>query len=155
MSGQATGFELALDWRPAAWWRVQASYTQFNLTLALDTDNSQDFFGSVSSGEGATPEHQFSLRSSMDLDKAWELDLWVYYADDLPTAGIGGVLTDVEIEDYTSLNARLGWHPRNDLELSLVGQNLQGESHSEFISQYYNELSELERSIYLKILWNF
>ena len=25
MSAQATGFEMAFDWRPAPWWRMQAS----------------------------------------------------------------------------------------------------------------------------------
>jgi hypothetical protein len=33
-------------------------------------------------------------------------------------------------------------------------KNLRGETHSEFVSRYFNALSEIARSIYLKLLWN-
>ena len=154
MSGYATGLEMAFDWRPNTWWRIQASYTTFNLSLDLD-DGSADIYQSISIGEGSSPEHQFSLFSSMDLTKDWELDLWVYYVDEVPNASPIAAIYEIDIDNYTSLNARLGWRPRKDLELSLVGRNLQSDVHSEFVSEYFSILTAVERSVYAKIRWDF
>ena len=153
MSGQATGLELALDWHPTQWWRIQASYTHINLSMELDAD-SHDSFNSEKISEDSSPEHQFSLRSSMDLPKDWELDFWVYYVDEVRTASIGAVLADITIDNYTSSNIRLGWRPYKDIEISLVGMNLQG-GHTEFVSQYLNGVTEVERSMYAQVRWDF
>lgn len=154
MSGYASGFELAVDWRPIPWWRIQASYTQINLSLEYAND-SRDIFQTAAIGEGSSPEHQYSLRSSMDLTKDWEFDLWIYDVGELPAASVGATLSDITIDSYTSLNARLGWRPRKDLQVSLVGLNLQASAHSEFVSEYFSALTGVERSIYGKIRWEF
>ncbi len=154
MSGHARGFELAMDWRPTVWWRIQASYSRIYLSLELDND-SLDPGLSDQVGEGSSPEYQFSLRSNMDLSKGWELDLWVYQVDKLPASSIVALQNDVEIDSYTSLNARLGWQPAENLEFSLVGQNLQGGDHAEFTAETYNGVTGVERSVYGKIRWDF
>lgn len=154
MSGHATGLEIAMDWRPSLWWRIQASYSNVNLSLDLDSD-SQDLGTSVQVGEGSSPEHQISLRSSMDLTKEWELDLWAYYVDTLPVSSSTALRNDIEIKSYTSLNVRLGWRPRKKLEFSLVGQNLQGGDHTEFIGNSTGGETQVERSVYGKIRWDF
>jgi iron complex outermembrane receptor protein len=91
----------------------------------------------------------------MDLTKDWELDLWVYYVDEVPNASPVAAIYEIDIDSYTSLNARLGWRPRKDLELSLVGQNLQSDAHSEYVSEYFSVLTAVERSVYAKIRWDF
>ena len=154
MSGHATGFEIAMDWRPSIWWRVQASYSRIFLSLDLD-DDSLDPGLSDQVGEGSSPENQFSLRSSMDLSKEWELDLWVYHGDELPASSIVALQNEIQIDSYTSLNVRLGWQPSENLGFSLVGQNLQGGEHAEFAAETYNGVAGVERSVHGKVRWDF
>jgi iron complex outermembrane receptor protein len=154
MSGHSIGLELALDWHPAPWWRLQASYTHLDFSIELD-DDSQDVWESAEIIEGASPEHQITLRSLMDLSKEWEADLWIYYVDELPVSSIGAQLLGTTIDSYTSLNARIGWKPSDDLDISLVGLNLQDDKHSEFVSEYFIPMVEVERSVYLKVTWDF
>ena len=56
---------------------------------------------------------------------------------------------------YVTLDVRLAWRPRNNLELSLVGQNLLDSHQKEFESQLFTLGSEVERSVYGKITWGF
>ncbi len=156
MAGHASGLEAAIDWRILPWWKIQSNFSSLKVSLKLDED-SQDIGVTLPVGEGSSPENQFSLRTSVDFDRNWEMDLWIYYVDKLDAAGpfawIGGTI----IEDYTSLNFRLSWQPREDLQFSIVGQNLQNGSHSETIGEELFGLTEtaIERSVYAKMKWNF
>jgi iron complex outermembrane receptor protein len=53
------------------------------------------------------------------------------------------------------VNARLGWRPRQDLELSLVGANLLGSPHMEFVQETYPFPEQVERTVYGQIKWSF
>ena len=86
---------------------------------------------SISRGEAEedkNPNHQFSLRSSMDLPRSLECDLWVRYVDDLPSQNVSS---------YITLDARLAWSPRKNLDLAIVGQNLFHSCHSEFKKDFF------------------
>ncbi|MDY6950764.1 MAG: TonB-dependent receptor [Thermodesulfobacteriota bacterium] len=144
MDGSAYGIELAAEWRPSDWWRLKAAYTYLQEHLDLDGD-SQDV--SSEAGEGENPHHQLSLRSCMDLPRNVELDMWARYVDNLPSQDVGS---------YVTLDARLSWRPKENLELSLVGQNLLDDHHPEFVPEIIDTSpSEVERSVYGKIIWQF
>lgn len=153
MSGYSVGAEIAVDWRPNAWWRLQANYATINLSLDLDND-SIDPGLSVNVDEGSSPEHQLSLRSSMDLSDAWELDFWVYHTSRLPITSFRTQRGNTEIDNYTSLNARLAWKPNKNMEFTLTGLNLQGRDHAEYEPDNNTFLVEIERSIYAQVRWN-
>jgi len=144
MEGKTYGVELAVDWRTFDWWRLQGAYTYLHMQLSLD-GNSRDT--TSESAEGESPHHQISLRSSMDLVRNLELDLWVRYVENLPSQGVGS---------YVTLDARLGWKPHKNLEVSIVGQNLLDSYHLEFEPEIIDIFpTELERSVYGKIKWQF
>lgn len=63
MSGHGYGFEVVLDLRTNAWWKIKAAYSSIKLSLQLDND-SLDMGTAVSINEGSSPEHQITLRSS-------------------------------------------------------------------------------------------
>jgi len=143
LRGDSYGLEVAADWHPRDWWRLQLGYTyqEFDLEatgLVPDTL-------SVAAGEGSTPQHQVSLRSGMDLARNWELDLWARYVGELSASN---AVTAAPVDAYTTLDARLAWHPSKDVELSLVGQNLLSPSHLEFIQESYIAPTEVQRSFY-------
>ncbi len=141
MKGSTYGVELAVDWRVMNTWRLAAAYTYLQMQLH-DYGNSSD-----EGAEGENPHHQVSLRTSMDLIENLELDLWARYVDNLPSQDVGS---------YVSLDIRLGWKPRKDLELSVVGQNLFDSQRPEFIPEIVNSTpTEIERGVYGKIKWTF
>lgn len=138
MKGYSYGFELAADWRVTNWWRIRGEYSYLNIDMRLnkestDTDTETEL-------EGEDPRNQFSLRSSLDIGRSLELDLWLRYVDNLPSE---------DIESYTAFDAQLIWKPYKNFEFSIVGQNLIDHYHHEFSSV------EVERGGYCKINWRF
>lgn len=77
-----------------------------------------------------------------------ELDTAVRFVDDLPTLGYSS---------YTILDLGVGWRPSEHLELALVGQNLLDDPHPEqaFVFSSSGVATEVERSVYVKLGWNF
>jgi iron complex outermembrane receptor protein len=148
MDGKGYGVEVAAEWRTTDWWHLLAAYTYLQLDL-----QGEGAFGEMEAKrfEGLTPKHAISLRSQMALSRDVELDLWLRYVDDLPGPD------DPKVTDYLTLDAHLGWRPTASLELSLVGQNLLDARHLESVSETGSGLvsSEVERSVYGKITWEF
>ena len=137
MKGYTYGFEMIADWKAADWWRLNFIYSYLETQMCL-TDDSTDI-KSEPKIEGDSPRYQFSARSTMNITKKLELDLWLRYVDNLPAR---------HIPSYTTLDTRLSWRPVKTLELSLIGQDLL-DSHPEFSAH------EVERSAYFKVTWKF
>jgi iron complex outermembrane receptor protein len=105
--------------------------------------------------ETADPEQQFSLRSSMDLPRAVQLDTVLRWVDQLhinngPT---GGAVVGI-VPSYFELDTRIAWHATKRLEISLVGQNLLHAYHVEY-GFPSPQREAIERSVFGKITWGF
>jgi len=137
MHGETFGGEAAVDWTVAPRWKVSASYSALQLNLRANpksTDRS-------SQDSDSSPKHQAQLRSMLDLPYGLELDGWLRWVDNLPAD---------TTSSYWNLDVRLGWHPYDSLELSLVGQNLLRSHHGEFSGG-----TDVERGAYGKATWRF
>lgn len=133
-SARVYGLEFATDWRPRTDWRVQANYGWIKQL-------------GVGDGSAIPPTHQFSLRSSWNINPAWQWDIWLRSVSALKYPATPA---------YTTLDTRLGWKPRPDLEIALVGQNLLKQAHPEFITGFVRSIpSEVERGVYLKMDFKF
>ncbi len=145
-SGYNTGFELAADWRPTQDWRLQLAYSYLYTDIKAYGDEPVFNSGNL---------NQISLFSSWNLENNLNLDIWGRYVarnSEIHTLSPSG---DVEIDPYFDLTLRLGWRPRKDWELSLVGANLLDDRHLEFVQEAYTFPVEVERSIYGQVKWNF
>lgn len=132
------GLEIALDWQPSPGWRVQPTYSY----AQARTTGGQ--------GDGGLPLHQFSLRLGVDPSERTQADLWLRHTGKITTS-VGAA-----IPAYTTLDLRLAWQAKRDLELSFVGQNLLDSTHPEYVSDYLNSVpSEIERGYYIKADWRF
>jgi iron complex outermembrane receptor protein len=98
--------------------------------------------------ETSSPQQQASLRSSFDLGRDWELDLWLRYVDRIS-------IYVAEVDDYISLDMRLAWRPSAGLELALVGQNLLEDSREEFHAEFGTVSTEVPRGFYLQATWQY
>ncbi len=145
MDGEVFGVELAVDWWTVDWWHLKASYSYQQIQMHL---NKSSLDVTSESTEGATPHNQFFLRSSFDLPRNLELDLSPRYMDNL---------SSVKVDSYVELDARLSWKPFENLEMSLIGQNLLDNHHPEYIQSAIVETgsTEIERSFFAKIEWRF
>ena len=149
MGGNTQGIEIALDWHPAHWWRVQSSYTYFRARLhAVDDPVAQ---AARRENEGSAPNHQLSLRSSMSFGGRFQFDAWLR-----SVSALHGDPSKAGIDAYTTLDLRGAWRVRKGLELSLVGQNLLQRGHAEFRpDQIPSQILQVQRSVYAKLKWQF
>lgn len=151
IKAKSCGVELAIDWRVNEWWRLQTNYSHIQLSHESDASSTTDTL-SPATIEGASPENQISLGSAMDISNNISLNLWLYYVDELSATNFD---PDVTVPNYTSVNLRFAWQPMENLELSIVGQNLSESRHSEFVGRDLIIPSEIERSLLTKIRWHF
>lgn len=139
-TGEAStwGVELAMDWRPLDNLSVKANYSYLNTHSSV--------VGIVSNQETA-PEHKAVLSTAYHITRQWEIDLTGRYVSRIELLDVGA---------YFGLDARLAWKPLENLEISVVGQNLLDSSHPEFDEQTFETTpTEIERSIYGKFRLHF
>jgi iron complex outermembrane receptor protein len=145
MDGETYGIEVSAKWQPSDWISILAAYSYLQMQLHLEQDGTQA--STAEDTEGNSPHNQISIRTAMNLREDLELDLWLRYVDNVPNKNI---------VNYTTLDARLGWKPIKGLEVAIVGQNLLDDQHPEFPGDYLEtEATEVERSVYGKITWEF
>lgn len=119
-------------------WRLSASYSL--LILQAQGGSSTE----ARALELNAPTHQVVLRSSYDFSRQTSLDAQLRYVDNVQA-----------IAAYVTADIRLSWRPRDNLELSIVGQNLLDASHPEQTSNLGAPTIEVPRGIYGKFTWKF
>ncbi len=144
-NAETYGIELAAQWTPTAWWKLNAGFSWFQMDFDVDA-GSGDTFSSVI--EGNDPEFQAQLRSYVDLPYDLEFDTALYFVDELESSSV---------QRYTRVDLRLGWRPLENLDFSAVVQNLQEDEHAEFgpESLQFFSPTKIQRTIYGKITWRF
>ena len=136
--GRSYGAELASSWQVSAAWSLVGTYSLLFLDMQLD-ERSIDIPG-ITDVEGRSPRHQVGVRSRWDVNEDLECDVWLRYVDDLPQE---------DVEAYGTVDVRVAWRPRWDLEISVTGRSLAEEWHGEFGSY------EVERSVHGKVTYVF
>lgn len=144
MGGGTYGAELFADWRVVPKWRLLGSYSYLQMDIQKNKDSSDP---TPDNPDGASPRHQWYLRSSLDLPKHLEQDMTLRYVDRL---------SSLNIPSYYSLDAHLNWKPIASLEFSFGGQNLLNHRHVEFIPEFINTTpTRVGRTFLGTITWRF
>lgn len=145
MEGESYGGELSAEIRMTPKWRLKAAYSFLQIQLHLVSGGTDT--AAEAAGEKRSPHHQLSLRSSVDIRDNVQFDAWLRYVDNLP---------DLNIPSYVTLDLRLGWKPRKNMEVSVVGQNLLDSQRPEFISEIVDTRgTEVQRGVYVNMKWTF
>ncbi len=155
MEGQSYGLELSSRWKPLSWLTAELAYSYIDLKMTSTIAIGQDFSISDLVAEESSPEHQISLRSSMDLSETLRFNLWARYVDQLTASGQAAYYAEIIVEDYVALDLNLIWTPIEQLELMLVGQNLLESHHLEYVHEYFIPATEIGQSVYAKLTWKF
>jgi iron complex outermembrane receptor protein len=148
LEGHTYGAEFSTSYQVLDWWRLHGGYDLLEEHMRVKPGE-VDFSDGLN--ETADPRNQFSLRSSMDLPQSLDLDTDLRWVDRLhnnngPIAG--------SVPSYFELDARLGWNPTEQLEFSIVGQNLLHNHHPEYGFPSPTR-EEIERSVYGKVAWRY
>ena len=141
LSGHVYGVELWGDFRVTDWWR---------LTAGFNIQHESFHYKPGTSGLGTLaftaddPNHQASLRSSIDLGSKVTWDTSFRYIGALPLPAVPA---------YAEVDTRVGWKVMPSLELSVTGSNLLHPQHEEFFED--GETDNVPRSFYLAARWGF
>jgi iron complex outermembrane receptor protein len=139
--GTTKGFELLANWKPSTSWRIEGSYAWLDMDL-MNKPGSLDAT-TVSSTEGASPRHDISLKSFIDLSSKFEFNQIVRYVSALPAE---------QVTAYVTADARVAWHPDRRFEFAVTGQNLLQPHHAEYGGDP-GPLVGIKRSVYAAITW--
>lgn len=153
--GNAWGCEIAATWRVLDWWRLEPSYSYLKSVLHANAADGYVDSYSVGLDEGASPENQFMIRSSMDLPHDITFDTGLRFVDKLefPQAGVAPAIT---VPDYFELDARLAWRINKNWEVAVIGQNMLHDRHTEFEPTYvHTQATEIPRSVFAQVTYQF
>jgi iron complex outermembrane receptor protein len=146
LEGETYGVELSGKVQLEERWRLQGGYTYLQERLRVRRGQ-VDF--NAARNETADPEHQLSVRSSVDLRDDVELDAALRWVDSL---AINNGPTVRTVPSYFELDLRLGWRATPSLTLALVGQNLLHDQHPEYGFPSPVRV-EIGRAVYGKLSW--
>jgi len=138
MKGSATGIEMWGSYQLSRDWRLSAGFTALHERLRLKA-GSNDAAGPGTAGKD--PEHTLQLRSHYALDDRREVEVGLRKVAALENPAVPG---------YWALDARFGWRVAPNLELSVVGENLNG-SHAEYGA--LNARAEVDRRVGVTLVW--
>lgn len=137
------GGEVTGTWSAADRWKLTASYSR----LQTYRDPLPGFEGAhATNGAGRHPLNQYQARSYFDLSRNIQIDAAIFFT---------GRLKSDEVRRNFRADFRLGWAPRDYLEISMVGQRLFGPRVTEFKSDRFAETYWQERAIFGKVTWRF
>ena len=134
------GVEVYSEYRPASIWRIRGSYSFLHMNV-YKAPHSGDI-GTAPGIMGASPEHQAMIGSQVDVSKRLQVDVDWRFVSSLPSQNVPW---------YSTADARIGWRLNDELEFSLVGQNLAQHSHYEDAGD--GLLVGIERSGYAQLAW--
>lgn len=138
MEGRASGVEMWGKYQVSPHWRLSAGYTALREKFRLKPGSND--FASLNT-VGNDPKYTLQLRSTLNIAPDKELDVAARHVNRLENTAV---------PSYTAIDARFGWRLRPGLELSVIGQNLNG-SHAEYGPAATR--SEIPRSVFVKLVW--
>jgi iron complex outermembrane receptor protein len=141
MNALSRGIESTASIQVLPRWQLHASHAYLWKQFSFDP-GSTDPTGGVS--EANDPSNIVKIRSYVTATRRLEFDAFFRYIGALPAP---------EVDAYSELDARLGYHVRSGIDLSLIGSNLLHERHLEFRSGTAPET--YERSLAVRLTWRF
>jgi iron complex outermembrane receptor protein len=148
LEGRTYGIEIDATYHVRDWWRLRGSYNLLKEDIRIRHGRT-DFNNALN--ETTDPEQQISLRSSMDLPGKIEFDVGARWVDSLVANNVGVAAV---VPSYAEIDARIGWHVSDSLELSVEGQGLLHDQHGEYWAANSPQV-DIERSVYAKVQWHF
>jgi len=143
MYGETYGTEIAAHWQANENWKLSGGYSF--LQMQIHMENSSTDATTESRQERESPHNMFHLNSQLNLTDNLEFDTMLYYVDNVP---------HYSILSYIRLDIGLTWHISQNMDFSIVGQNLLDRAHPEF-GDGGVIATETQCSVLGKLTWRF
>jgi iron complex outermembrane receptor protein len=138
------GAEAFFNWTPVRRWTLSPGYSFLHMSVQNEPGSRDSNVGSV---PGNSPRHHFQASSVLNLRSNVEWNVTIRYVSRVST---------LNTPAYVGADTTLRWRPRDDLEVSVTGQNLLSPRHQEFADIARILLpSAVERSVFVKLAWRF
>ncbi len=145
VSAVTGGAELTATWQVRKDWQLFGSYSLFEANAS--GPSTSEFF--IAQYNGSTAHNNIYLRSSWNLTDDWQFDMIGRYMDSVRIEG------ETFVPKYIEMDLRLAWRPNNNLEISLVGQNLLQGHHLEYTDfELGMEDTQVRRGVYAGVAWS-
>ena len=137
----AMGVELWMSRQMSERWRLRGGYTYFRTSSV--TSGAQLDVGVIED----SPDHQVSLRSSIEINDSLEFDVMLRWVDELEAQ---------QVDAYTAMDLRIAWSPMPSLSVAAVARNLLAGDHIEFMSELVDLAPvQVESSGFVELRWQF
>jgi iron complex outermembrane recepter protein len=147
MKGDIYGSEISTAYEVTPAWKLLASYSYLKNNISADSKYLNVAINP--SNDIKFDEQQAGVRSYYRINRFLELDSGFYYLRGIPASYANGDF-QIEVDSFYRFDLRIGWHPLDNLEASIVCQNLFGSGNIE-ASVSRPEESKIDRSLYGKI----
>lgn len=138
------GLEVAGHWTPVPAWRLDGSYTTFDVTPHLAAASHDP---AAAGEDGSAPRAQWQLRSAFSPGRHATIDIAMFHA---------GRLARFQVAAYTRVDISAEWRFTSDWSVLAVGQNLFDAAHAEFASASSLLLAtDVPRGASLRLRWTF
>jgi iron complex outermembrane receptor protein len=151
LDGKAEGVEADITYRVNDWAKIKGTYNFLHqsytpLPSLLDAES----IITALTVTKQSPKHRYSIGLSLDPTNDIELDMnlygWATFRDDGIPPSVG---------NYRRLDARIGWQATDNINISLVGQNLLKAAHREDVDSALEFSSLIQQSYYVKVDFHY
>ncbi len=149
------GFEVSTRWQPLPWMDSEFNYTYLRISTHAKHYPPGDFSVSAIVDEHSSPRHQLALMTHIDLGNSVRLNLAGRYVSGLDVASPTAFYNDVIIQSYYALDANICWQVNDAVAVQISGKNLLDSKHLEFVGEYFIPATEISRSCFARLTWDF
>lgn len=153
LDAESYGFEASVKYRPVKTLEFDLAYSWLTFEFSEETSENSIIAKII---ESTVPEHQVSLHGSWAMLPTLQVNVWLKYQSDTNMYDAGSFFTsEIDIDAFFALDLGLIWQVKDNLEVSLVGQNLLDESRLQYVSESLSPAIEIEREVLLKCTYSF
>ena len=134
---------MVAHWQVNKDWKLAGGYSFLKMLMHTE-DASTDSTKAVKT-ERSSPQNMFHLNSQLNLQDDLEFNTTLYYVD---------TVTHYDIQSYMRLDMGLTWHINENMDFSIIGQNLLDKAHPEFEDDSA-VAAEVQRGVFGKITLRF
>jgi iron complex outermembrane receptor protein len=154
LAAQSYGAELATDWQVSPQWKLGGSYTFLNVRAQNEGGGANLPASGAAQEAGTSPENQFQIHSYFDITRNLQFNTSAYYVQGLPRFSEGP--RQQNVPEYFRLDMGLTWRFRENMSVTVGGQNILQKRHAESGNIGANLVpSEVPRSAYVQFQMEF
>lgn len=145
LNGYGTGLEANFRWRLFGdFMTLKGSYTFLHQSYHATPISDNETYWTVLSNIAQDPKHRWHVGLSLNPTRHIEFDTNLYYT---------GTFRGGDVPHYHRLDMRLGWKPSDELEMSVVGQDLMRASYQSNVDSIMGYASRIQQRYYFNVTY--